>query len=777
MSSHGGQATFGAAADVCAPAFVQPDSENAPEPGLRAVSAVGAPPASKASLPTRKRTSVALSGQYSCCGVRPYPRTLSRISASTLRGSARRSTEEPLDQDRATWPDRVPGAVSHALLPDTVLITTPDDAQIIRGEPVPTPGTSVAWLIGGHRVPGKLEESRAAFDLRAFETEDLPVAVECQRGVSAGRSTRFVGRNGSVVQSWHRLWRETLDDRRGHRHPSRVNRDAVHSFRVGAAAPAAGARYSGMRTLLGGSCKSLCLTSLLVAFAAPNPAAAQTNPFEKEIVAFETQDAKYPPPPGAIIITGSSTIRLWNGIRNDLAPLDVIPRGFGGSSADDLDYFLDRIVLKYAPRAVAIYEGDTDLSQGLTPDYIVNRIGGIAARIQAQYPAAHLYFISIKPSPKRWTYWPLARQANEMLASLCATLPQCTYVDTATALLSPTGSLVPGHYASDRIHLSAAGYQIWSSVVRAALMAGEESGIPLPGLQPVDVGLVSVPGSTSENLGVVTASGSGVGAYELLDGMHFSHKLLSGKGAITIRLAGLDDAGTGDGLVGVMLRETRRGDSRYAFVYVTPQAGAGMMYRKSPREFPGPGIMQQPDVTAPRWLKLVRSYKVVTGFLSTDGVTWQQIGKVTFPSLSTNVYVGVAVSSLAPGSVVAATLDNAWISGAVSTPSLPATDLRAPKIPTNLKATALDSSSVRLTWTKATDSGSGICGYRVFRNGLIVGATTGNTWTDSGLAADTLHVYTVTAYDKGVPTNESLASTPASVSTPPEPVPEPASVP
>ena len=42
------------------------------------------------------------------------------------------------------------------------------------------------------------------------------------------------------------------------------------------------------------------------------------------------------------------------GVRNDLAPLDVIPRGFGGSSADDLDYYLDRIVLKYAPRAVAI---------------------------------------------------------------------------------------------------------------------------------------------------------------------------------------------------------------------------------------------------------------------------------------------------------------------------------------------------------------------------------------------------------------------------------------
>ena len=45
---------------------------------------------------------------------------------------ARRGTEQLLQQDRATWPESVPGAVSHALFPGTVLITTPDDAQIIR---------------------------------------------------------------------------------------------------------------------------------------------------------------------------------------------------------------------------------------------------------------------------------------------------------------------------------------------------------------------------------------------------------------------------------------------------------------------------------------------------------------------------------------------------------------------------------------------------------------------------------------------------------------------
>ncbi len=90
------------------------------------------------------------------------------------------------------------------------------DAQIIRGEPGPTPDRSVAWLIGAYRVPEKHAESRAAFEfgLRAFQTEDLPAAEESQRGLAAGRQTLLIGRNEPVVQFWHRLWRYSLDGRK-----------------------------------------------------------------------------------------------------------------------------------------------------------------------------------------------------------------------------------------------------------------------------------------------------------------------------------------------------------------------------------------------------------------------------------------------------------------------------------------------------------------------------------------------------------------------------------
>ncbi len=48
--------------------------------------------------------------------------------------------------------------------------------------------------------------------------------------------------------------------------------------------------------------------------------------FDKEIEAYEARDAKTPPPEGAIVCVGSSSMRLWkDSIQKDLAPLTLIP--------------------------------------------------------------------------------------------------------------------------------------------------------------------------------------------------------------------------------------------------------------------------------------------------------------------------------------------------------------------------------------------------------------------------------------------------------------------
>lgn len=114
--------------------------------------------------------------------------------------------------DESQWPSAVPGAVSHILFPGTVVITNPEDAQIIRTEPGDRVDRSVVYYTGVYRREGQRDTAQAAYDFggKAFEEEDLPAAIECQRGLSATRQRILIGANEPVVQFWHRQWRELL---------------------------------------------------------------------------------------------------------------------------------------------------------------------------------------------------------------------------------------------------------------------------------------------------------------------------------------------------------------------------------------------------------------------------------------------------------------------------------------------------------------------------------------------------------------------------------------
>ena len=94
--------------------------------------------------------------------------------------------------------------------------------------------------------------------------------------------------------------------------------------------------------------------------------------WEEAMQRFDEQDRISPPPENAIVLTGSSSIARWNEQSvAALAPLTVIPRGFGGSVMEDVLYHLDRVALRYAPRAILIYEGDNDTFFGIAEETII----------------------------------------------------------------------------------------------------------------------------------------------------------------------------------------------------------------------------------------------------------------------------------------------------------------------------------------------------------------------------------------------------------------------
>lgn len=224
------------------------------------------------------------------------------------------------------------------------------------------------------------------------------------------------------------------------------------------------------------------LFSLPVVLAAAALAAAQTRTidptrFEEAVRAFEAEDRAAMPPEGAIVVTGSSSIRRWHlTLQRDLAPLTAIPRGFGGSTMQDVEHFLDRIVLPYKPRAVVIYEGDNDTgAYGVPPAEIAGRLEAIVQRIHAALPAARVYVMSVKPSLARAAAWDRAQETNALYRRLAAGNELVSYIDVATPFLRADGKVMDDVFIEDGLHLNEKGTRIWAAAVRAALLAGGEA--------------------------------------------------------------------------------------------------------------------------------------------------------------------------------------------------------------------------------------------------------------------------------------------------------------
>jgi lysophospholipase L1-like esterase len=195
---------------------------------------------------------------------------------------------------------------------------------------------------------------------------------------------------------------------------------------------------------------------------------------EPDIAAFAAQDAADPPPAGAIVAVGSSSLRMWQGtIRKDLAPLSIIPRGFGGSTMHDAEFYADCIVIPYRPRAVLLYEGDNDIDFGVSPPQVLEAFEAFVKKVQAALPGTRIYVISIKPSPARWASWPEMKDANGLLQTACAGDSLLEYIDVATGMLAENGQPIEGIFLPDKLHLNEKGYAIWREAILPVLVRGE----------------------------------------------------------------------------------------------------------------------------------------------------------------------------------------------------------------------------------------------------------------------------------------------------------------
>ena len=187
----------------------------------------------------------------------------------------------------------------------------------------------------------------------------------------------------------------------------------------------------------------------------------------------------------------------------------------------------------------------------------------------------------------------------------------------------------------------------------------------------------SVGSFTEGPVGTYTITASGADIWNQADEFHFAYKILTGTGSIVARVESVEQTDPW-AKAGVMIRETLDAGSKFAAVYITPTNADGTATNgcrfqarldadAAATSDSGVATTEQTAIVAPYWVKLERDVGGnFRGYYSSNGSTWQSMSwNPQSISMSSNVYVGLALTSHNAGTTCEAKFSGVQITGTV----------------------------------------------------------------------------------------------------------------
>ena len=216
---------------------------------------------------------------------------------------------------------------------------------------------------------------------------------------------------------------------------------------------------------------ALLLASLLPSIF-PSRIPADDNPPEKwneDVATLQSRFAQRSKPTARVVFIGSSTIRRWD-LKTAFPELDAVNHGFGGSYLSDSVHFFERLVQPAKPEIIVLYAGDNDLNDGKTPETVLQDFQAFLTKVDHSLPMCRkVFFLSIKPSIKRWKNREKILRTNQLIRALCEQHPRADFVEFWKAGLDPSGQPRKELLDTDDLHLNDAGYQVWTQILSPLL--------------------------------------------------------------------------------------------------------------------------------------------------------------------------------------------------------------------------------------------------------------------------------------------------------------------
>lgn len=194
--------------------------------------------------------------------------------------------------------------------------------------------------------------------------------------------------------------------------------------------------------------------------------------YQTDIDRYQSKNLKLQDVSCDVLFIGSSSINMWDNIYQDMHPLKIIRRSYGGAAIRDMIYNYNTIARSYRPKSIVLYvENDLagsreDITVGKTFDFFRIFIN----RLKRDYPGVPVFILSFKPSPARIKMLPKQKTMNFLLEEYAEKEDQVFYVDVTSCMYNWEGEIRTDIFRDDNLHLNQTGYDLWTAILKPRLL-------------------------------------------------------------------------------------------------------------------------------------------------------------------------------------------------------------------------------------------------------------------------------------------------------------------
>jgi len=196
--------------------------------------------------------------------------------------------------------------------------------------------------------------------------------------------------------------------------------------------------------------------------------AATPSKFADEVAKFASLPR---PTPGGVLLVGSSIFKRWTNAVQDLAPLPVTNRAFGGSQTSHQLMFFDQVVPPCRPGLIVWYCGSNDIKGGKDPRSVLQKVEEWLGQVTQMDPSIRVLLVSVIRSPQKRRDGQLeaVNGVNRGYGELSQKKSGIFYVDVNPALQDSRGEPRAELYLDDGLHLNFEGYHQMTTLLKPAI--------------------------------------------------------------------------------------------------------------------------------------------------------------------------------------------------------------------------------------------------------------------------------------------------------------------